>query len=608
MIQTIDLQIIQQLPTPIAILNQKKELQYTSNVWEKEFETSTKNKAKNTISDLLNTEKSKWIALLDACLNGDSGSYKAQTIANPNKWYQFNCSPFTNDLGETTGICIQAQDISSTVHYSSKLQETGSVLNEVLQKNQLGKWTFKVKDNQLTWDDITRSIYGVTPQYKPSLQKLLGFISEDHTRSRIQRLFNQALKKSISWDETIEILTAKGKTNKIQIQGKSLANPKGVHTLLGTVHEIEKTVMNNLNLMENKLLLGILNQLPFNIYIKDRHHRRTYINNNEMHFLGLEESKKAIGKTDLELLPNHIALQNIDHDNKVFNHNQGVFEHTIKISKNKNEEAVYKYLKIALKQIDKNCNQLLSIGIDEKTKKSSEQELKNSIRTVKKQEKRLRNFTHIVSHNLRSHAANFSMLLDMLDPEMETSSSMHIYQMLKKSSDTLLETIANLNDMSSITHIPIHKRKSIFLKQVCEEVINQLQDIIETQQAKIEIRIPKEVKILATKPYLHNILYNIISNALRYKHPSRASEIMIEHQQTKKYQVVKITDNGLGIDLLRNKHKLFGMYKIFHNHPDAKGFGLFLTKAQIDAINGKVTVESKVDVGTTFKVYFNEEN
>ncbi|WP_239106996.1 ATP-binding protein [Flavobacterium macrobrachii] len=67
---------------------------------------------------------------------------------------------------------------------------------------------------------------------------------------------------------------------------------------------------------------------------------------------------------------------------------------------------------------------------------------------------------------------------------------------------------------------------------------------------------------------------------------------------------LSIKDNGIGIDLKRNKEDLFGMYKTFNNNPDAKGLGLFLTKNQIDAMGGKIETESELGIGTNFIIYF----
>jgi len=68
-----------------------------------------------------------------------------------------------------------------------------------------------------------------------------------------------------------------------------------------------------------------------------------------------------------------------------------------------------------------------------------------------------------------------------------------------------------------------------------------------------------------------------------------------------------IQDNGLGINLNKHGEKLFGMYKTFHQHPNARGIGLFMTKSQIESMGGTIEVESQVNVGTTFKINFSNE-
>ena len=74
------------------------------------------------------------------------------------------------------------------------------------------------------------------------------------------------------------------------------------------------------------------------------------------------------------------------------------------------------------------------------------------------------------------------------------------------------------------------------------------------------------------------------------------------------YSILTISDNGLGIDLDKYGKKLFGMYNTFHEHEDARGIGLYLSKNQIDAMNGKVEVTSETGKGTEFKIFFNDKN
>jgi sensor histidine kinase regulating citrate/malate metabolism len=67
---------------------------------------------------------------------------------------------------------------------------------------------------------------------------------------------------------------------------------------------------------------------------------------------------------------------------------------------------------------------------------------------------------------------------------------------------------------------------------------------------------------------------------------------------------LKISDNGIGIDLEKNGASLFGLYKTFHPPPAAQGIGLYITKYQLDQMGVAIKVESEVNKETTFTIYF----
>ena len=97
-------------------------------------------------------------------------------------------------------------------------------------------------------------------------------------------------------------------------------------------------------------------------------------------------------------------------------------------------------------------------------------------------------------------------------------------------------------------------------------------------------------------------MYNLISNAIRYSDPHKQLIININLIEEGTTKFLEISDNGIGIDLTRNGNKIFGMYKTFTNHKDSKGIGLFITKNQIEAMGGYITIESELNQGTTFKI------
>ncbi|HAI85261.1 MAG TPA: hypothetical protein DCL43_16500, partial [Chitinophagaceae bacterium] len=111
--------------------------------------------------------------------------------------------------------------------------------------------------------------------------------------------------------------------------------------------------------------------------------------------------------------------------------------------------------------------------------------------------------------------------------------------------------------------------------------------------------------VFYNQAYLESILLNLLSNAIKYRQPNKPSEVFITTSQLADGQVyLTVKDNGVGIDLEKHGDRLFGMYETFHEHPDAKGIGLFITKNQVEAMGGQLLVESKLHEGTTFTVRF----
>ena len=122
----------------------------------------------------------------------------------------------------------------------------------------------------------------------------------------------------------------------------------------------------------------------------------------------------------------------------------------------------------------------------------------------------------------------------------------------------------------------------------------------------MDVQVPADLAVTVVPAYLDSILLNLISNAVKYRAQQRPATIRLHAHQAAGFVVLTVQDNGLGIDLVKNRAKLFGMYKTFHDNEDARGVGLFLTKNQIEAMLGTIEVESEVGVGSTFKICFNE--
>ena len=67
---------------------------------------------------------------------------------------------------------------------------------------------------------------------------------------------------------------------------------------------------------------------------------------------------------------------------------------------------------------------------------------------------------------------------------------------------------------------------------------------------------------------------------------------------------MRFKDNGKGIDLQKNGHNLFGLYKRFDTTVEGKGMGLFMVKTQVEALGGTIRIDSKLGEGTEFIMQF----
>ncbi|EMK01489.1 PAS domain S-box protein [Leptospira kirschneri str. MMD1493] len=238
--------------------------------------------------------------------------------------------------------------------------------------------------------------------------------------------------------------------------------------------------------------------------------------------------------------------------------------------------------------------------------KLKELALQRTLDLLNNQNERLLNFAHIVSHNLRSHSGNISMLLKILQESKNESEKEKMIQYIAKASDSLMDTVWNLNEVVSIQTNKNIQNAEISLRDYIEKATQTIGGEIQKYQVQIHNLVSNSIRVRCNVSYMESILLNFLTNAVKYRHPDRIPEITLSAERQENRLILSITDNGLGIDMKKYGDKLFGMYKTFHNNKDAKGIGLFMTKNQVEAMGGKIEVESRLNNGTTFRIIFFE--
>lgn len=603
--------LIKQLPKATAFVNKKFEVVYASDIWVDENELRSKNIFGKSIYKLFPKLGDPCSIALKDCLLGKSTETKFDCNSDTgsgDKWFEWTCNPWFDEKENIIGLIIHTENISEHKLTQDKLTKLESLLRTTSEIGKIGSWEYDIAHDKLTWCDMTRKIHEVPKDFVPHLEGAINFYKDGYSKNTISMVVHEALTKGTQWNEKLQIVTAKGNEIWVHTAGKPILNNDKLVGLTGTFQNIDAEIEHEAKTKYNEnLLRTLVDNLPLNVYVKDKESRKILVNKSECDFLGVTDPNEVLGKSNNDLYDADVAEMLNQEDLAVIETLKPIFGKEDVIRKKTGESTHFLISKIPLLNEKGKAYGLIGISHDISEIKRKEEELRNLINVTALQNKKLISFAHIVSHNLRSHTANFSMLLEFLVNEQNENEKQNILKMLMNSSDNLMETLENLNDVVTInTNMGITK-KTVSFNAKMQDVEENLSAFLKNNNAKIINNVPDNLKINVVPTYLESILTNFITNAVKYKKPDIDPIVTLSATIEKGTTLISISDNGLGIDLNKYGDKIFGMYKTFHSNSDARGIGLYIAKNQIEAMNAKVSVSSEVGIGSTFKIYFDEE-
>jgi PAS domain S-box-containing protein len=220
--------------------------------------------------------------------------------------------------------------------------------------------------------------------------------------------------------------------------------------------------------------------------------------------------------------------------------------------------------------------------------------------------KQLQEFNKIIAHNLGAPAAALVSSTDLLPEMKEDAARERMLQHMKTTAGMILGT---LNDLKQVLHlsgneqIPFSRCK---LKPLISQQWALLKSTADKKQAILNFNLKVEF-VHYVKTYLENILFNLLSNAVTYTRPGVQPEISVSSWEEEDEIVLKVSDNGMGIDLDKHGAQLFKYKKVFHRGVGGPGIGLFMIKNQIKTFGGSIKVKSEAGKGSSFYVYFNNK-
>ncbi len=218
----------------------------------------------------------------------------------------------------------------------------------------------------------------------------------------------------------------------------------------------------------------------------------------------------------------------------------------------------------------------------------------------------LDNFVLAASHDLLGPLSNIELSINMLKADNLISDPL-VNEYLNIIDGSVQKFRTLIKELSTIGKLEneMSEMKPVDLYNIIDEIKLSIADKIRATAAEITTDLEVEQIIFSVKN-LRSLLYNVITNAIKYKSADRTPVLIISSTKENNYVLLSIKDNGIGI--AKDKiDKIFNIYSRIQTDVEGQGIGLYLAKKIVDAAGGYISVESEVGKGSVFNIYFKLE-
>jgi PAS domain S-box-containing protein len=491
---------------------------------------------------------------------------------------------------------------------NDKLKESKEKYDIVAKATSDTIWDWKIQEDHISWNKGIKGIYGYNLDQVGNTSKWWfdNIHPEDSIKMSI-KLYSFIEQKTEKWQDQYRFKCSDNTYKYVLDRGFILKDENGkAIRMIGAIQDITKQKEEENRL---KLLETVFTEAKDSIIITqavsedDQIPKIVFANPAFTKMSGYEHSE-IIGKSLNSFLGKNSDSQQIEKLTDCIKTKKECFLEIILYKKDQTEYWV-RLSFIPVYNLEKEISHWISIQRDITEEKKLEKEKEILIRELTQNNKDLKQFSYITSHNLRAPLSNLTGLLNLIDDfTVEDTELKEILTGFKISTHLLNETINDLAKVITIKDNTSLQSEALEIQTIFKNIINQLKIQMENIKPQLHINYGNAAIIHTNKAYFESIFINLFTNSFKYRSRNRDLIIDINIKEENDIILIHFKDNGIGIDLERHRNKVFGLYQRFHDYPDSKGLGLFLVKSQIETMGGSINIESEVEKGTEFTLTF----
>lgn len=489
------------------------------------------------------------------------------------------------------------QDITEIHKIEGELSRSKEQLSDALALANLSTWELDVASDRMKVGENFVKMLGegltVCEGNVVNVDDFVSLIHPDDLHTyylAMDRAMKSRVEDYLDFTE-YRIIRPKGEIRNIYISIKVQKDHEGNHLRhFGTIQDITPI---RKAIAEKERFGSIIEATSDIVLMLDKHLNLIYLNQAARDFYGFSPEDNVTGFPVKILQSEHSQKLTRDYAIPVAA-SRGIWSGENVIQRYDKELITVSQVIISHKAIDGEVEYYSSIIRDISDQKQIEQDLKYK-------NKELDTFVYKASHDLRGPIASLLGLYKIVENEIKDEKALEYFDLYNKQITRLNDIILTLIQLTKIKEVDINKEKINF-KSIINSCINLFTNLPNFDNVRFNLKIDLDRPFVSDRGLITTILQNLVENAIKYSKPGQPGDVDIEIKRNLNDDLlIKVEDNGIGIE--KNiQGEVFNMFFRANDQVIGSGLGLYILKNAVEKLNGKVSLFSKVNEGTTFSI------